>query len=298
MSLREKARAVKAKGEAQRGDFTPTGVPKRMYQYWWNEIPSKKRFRLSERTQNFCHFWRVVAIWAPLMFLRRKAKAFATNVITLTVVGIALVAAAIYALITVDDLFLGILSAIGILIAIAVGVNGFVSGVSMAMDPEDRNLYDMPPKAWALPSMIIALPFGLLGFVATKVVNNWNHNWNRRLLKALGVLAGLAAIALYSVAWAVNWSTTLDVTLWVMAGLALAALCIFTAVKLEAYIEGKRELEREARAELIASMTIEEYDEYRRAVSEPGRVYKFFRGIGDFIILIAQVVRVNKWKIC
>ena len=32
--FRERAAEVKAAGEEARGDFTPNGVPKRMYQWW------------------------------------------------------------------------------------------------------------------------------------------------------------------------------------------------------------------------------------------------------------------------
>ena len=31
---------------------------------------------------------------------------------------------------------------------------------------------------------------------------------------------------------------------------------------------------------------------------EPGRLKKFFAGLGDFFVLAANVVRVKKWKIC
>lgn len=51
--------------DARRGTFTPTGVPYDIYR-WWRQRTTRDIVR-----ENFCHYWRVVLIWAPLMAVRK-----------------------------------------------------------------------------------------------------------------------------------------------------------------------------------------------------------------------------------
>lgn len=66
----ERTRAVRTQGEIARRDWNPQpgSVHLRMYQ-WWQERSKQGYDRPRE---NFCHYWRVVVIWAPLRWLAPK----------------------------------------------------------------------------------------------------------------------------------------------------------------------------------------------------------------------------------
>lgn len=66
-TLREKARKVKSKGAAARRDWSPApgSWMLRVYQWWLKETGK------SISQENFCHFWRVVLVWAPLRWLKK-----------------------------------------------------------------------------------------------------------------------------------------------------------------------------------------------------------------------------------
>ncbi|MDN5835205.1 MAG: hypothetical protein L0H36_01050 [bacterium] len=61
---RERAKSVRKQGEIQRRDWNPQSgsVHLRMYQWW--QARSSRAEDISR--ENFCHYWRVVMIWAPL----------------------------------------------------------------------------------------------------------------------------------------------------------------------------------------------------------------------------------------
>src|SRR4051812_11756485 len=121
-NLRTRASEIKAAGEAERGNFEPTGAPKRLYQYWLSHSTTSRadKVRTGLQRENFCHFWRVVAIWAPLMFLRRGVVKAAENRFVQIAVAIVLAVTFVYALTTLNgwDDFLWILAgALAIVVA-------------------------------------------------------------------------------------------------------------------------------------------------------------------------------------
>jgi hypothetical protein len=65
MSIKDKSDKVLNEGMAKRATFQPPvdSGPLRAYQYWLKSS-GREPFR-----ENFCHFWRVVVIWAPLHFI-------------------------------------------------------------------------------------------------------------------------------------------------------------------------------------------------------------------------------------
>jgi hypothetical protein len=65
MSIKDKSEKVLDEGMAKRATFQPPvdSAPLRAYQYWLKSS-GREPFR-----ENFCHFWRVVVIWAPLHFI-------------------------------------------------------------------------------------------------------------------------------------------------------------------------------------------------------------------------------------
>jgi hypothetical protein len=64
--LRDKVATLRRQGEERRGTYVPAvdGAPLRVYQWWHTKTNSD-----IER-DNFCHYWRVVVFWAPLLGVR------------------------------------------------------------------------------------------------------------------------------------------------------------------------------------------------------------------------------------
>lgn len=65
MSLRDKARQLRSEAEASRGIYQPGADSRsfKIYRWWQRETDSNRS------KENFCHFYRVVLIWAPLRFV-------------------------------------------------------------------------------------------------------------------------------------------------------------------------------------------------------------------------------------
>ena len=264
-NIREKAAEIKAAGEAERGNFMPSGVPLRMYSYWLNNSPSKKAGRINRgmERENFCHFWRVVAIWAPLLFIGRGFVRFIEHPVTLPLFG------TLFAL-TALTLLVWSGAWLGLLLALVLGTG--------------------------IVAVAVAIAFGVL-----YVRDNWWTRGATRFVKTAFVWTSLAALAAFVVFGLTMATLEIGLVFWAYLVAAAAALAgaVFALEQLSTYISGKRAL---ARAEREAA-----YEKYlsgegpnpnEREPREPGRVAKFFSGLGDFIVLIFQVVRVNKWKIC
>jgi len=266
-NFRAKASEIKAAGVAERGNFEPSGVPLRMYNYWLHKSNSDRAEAILDgrRRENFCHFWRVVAIWAPLMFLVHKIEDFAsTRVGQATLVGLVVLALVLGGFLSHG--FLSLL--IGLGIGTAVGLT------------------------------LVGIGFGIHYLIK----RYWNSDWNEPVGTALGIA--------FFVVWGAVMLTMLVVGIiqegwiilvFVLGALAGVALIAFGASALADYISGRRKLKCDAENERVAKMTDEEYVSYREAqlkTREPGKVAKFFSGVGDFLVLAFQVVRVKKWKIC
>jgi hypothetical protein len=289
MSLREKAREVKAAGEAERGNFTPHGAPLKAYNYWLRNSKSKHAFgiKYENKRENFCHFWRVVAIWAPLMWLANHAEYFAAGF------GVIAIGALLYFFITGPTL--DIMAVIGMVIAMIIGFGllafGLLSGVSLACkDDEQRSRVDVPPLRYARFGAIV-LPTSIPGFVLAKLV--FSGYGKQTAITLLTVVA----LVLLGFIIAAGGGMGLLIILGVALGIGLAILTIVGIGALIApYIEGRRAQRKEAALERAKNAPVVESTP--REPRKPSRIEKFFTGLGDFVILLAQVIRVNKWKIC
>lgn len=304
MSLREKAREIKSAGEEARGDFSPEGAPKRVYQFWLSESNSKRAvlIRAKQRTENFCHFWRVVAIWAPLMFMKKSVASFLTS----TPVQIGLIIGAIMALAMggfASANFATFLMIMGIAI---VGVFGFVSGIAwMVGDYHGDTVEPIFKYASVIPTawVPIGVTKGVYGM--NKILPGWDHFLATVVVPVLAVIAitGLIIGGAVALVMAEGWLALLGLIGVLLAAVAVLGLMFFGLDKLGTYIKGRRSMKRRAKDEADDAF----YDEHgyfpwsvenMSPPREPGRISKFFSGIGDFIVLGAQVIRVNKWKIC
>jgi hypothetical protein len=291
VSLKEKTEEVVAEGEANRGVRTPTGVPKRIYDYWLRESNSTKAsaIRSGYRKENFCHYWRVVAIWAPLMFLKHKTETLFEN----RAFQIALVVLAVMLVVGLSLKYHSVLIALGLVVGGAVALAWLLlaglAGIVSAEDGFNQSFEDEPVHqriGWALA------PVAGLFYLGTKAVQKItplakqhpkSFSWTLAALVTLGLavlnfaLGGVTAVAAYALTLAVIYGIY-RLGLW---GFPLLSDKIESA-------HDKRVAERVA--------YFEEHGEY--PTREPGRIVRFFQAVGEFIVFVAQVIRVKKWKIC
>jgi hypothetical protein len=293
-NLREKAREVKEAGVAERGNFTPSGVPKRVYQWWLNESNSKRARKIRAGTQkdNFCHFWRVVLLWAPA----RKLAYLLGRIVPIlgVVVGIAAIAATLIGAILNP---LAALSVLAILAVLVLQAFGAFAGVSAAMTPDLRSDLSMFEDTRLIAVFgVLGLPLFVLSFVIVRFVRFYRDNltdYNKQVgLSVLGlvsVLVGFLGGSGFLLPWILILVTS-AVTLYLLV-LALATV--------SDYISGRRVLAKQRREDLLAVYIAENG---HAPVHVPNaferRMAKIFSGIGDLVVLLAQVVRVKKWGIC
>jgi ABC-type multidrug transport system fused ATPase/permease subunit len=288
VSLRARAQEVKAAGEAERGNFTPTGAPLRVYRYWHDRVNWRKR---PER-ENFCHFWRVVAIWAPLMFLRTKTADFFNHpavIIASLVLGLS---ALVFAVVAGGGaaILLFVVCALAALAYLTLGaLTGTVWGLEEYNDDNERIT-----KAVAGVTFLVSLPV----FLACRLY--------RRYPEAVQniALVALALLVLFIV-------TVMLVQLFVAVGLLVFLAILVTFVGVLAFfvfgipaigrmIQGRRALARAKRLKAMEDGDSKPLPAVK--VSGPSRFERFvsrvFTNIADFIVLVAQVAQVKKWKIC
>lgn len=298
-TYREKAREIKAAGEAKRGDFEPTGVPLRMYDYWLRQSNSKRarQIRWGDRTENFCHFWRVVAIWAPMRALLNAAdKAFP---FVLGAVVLAALVTFVWALFFADGFILGLGYTLVAVVIGALGIAGFLSGIALAIDADSRKTYDLPNGKFMWASVILAAPMAIPMYLIAKAIQGMMWAFSNHEKTSLAVTLGLFATFAFG---SIGLAGGLSAMVLALAGtLTVGAVSIGLTMLfawLSTYVEGKREIDKEKFNEFLTAYSEAHGKPYVAPARKPSKVKAFLRGAGDFIILIGQVVRVNKWKIC
>jgi hypothetical protein len=121
----------------------------------------------------------------------------------------------------------------------------------------------------------------------------WEYvGWGIVGLFALFCIASLVMAFIKTPLAALIWVGILVGTVAVLIGAAMGLS------RLGAIFEKKRRAQYEA--------LVDDYLEGKTDVppwvamheKKPSRVKRFFRGVGDFLVLLAQIVRVKKWKIC
>ena len=283
MSFKSKTERVLAQGRADRANYSPAAgsVPLKMYQFWANERPSKVPPR-----ENFCHYWRVVAIWAPLWFLLTKVEKALDSKTGKWVGGI------LFALAVLSILSLGAPASF-IVLGCILGALYVIAGViigAVSVDDKDEEIPSKVVYAFTLPALI---GVGLGKFVAwasskdkTEVVLDW-------ILKGLfGLLiAGAAALAVYGfIVYPLGGLTVVGILV------GLAAL-VFVFVLVGTYLKDKYDDSKMMRTKFIEEDTGLGFTR-EVAVVEPTKFGKFMIAVADFFNLAFQVVRVKKWKIC
>lgn len=260
MGLRDKAAEIKAAGEAERGNFEPHGAPLRVYNYWLNNSESTKAelIKAGHRRENFCHFWRVVVIWAPLLRVILSLEKFGESKFGKVVMGLVVVAS-IFVLFTTTGALHILLEALGVTLAVSAVVTG---------------LMFLHAQFWN---------------------SEWNDTVSVALMYATGAIGVIALFALLVLGY-LDFGFMFFV--WLLGGLAAVAGTTFLGYSLAEFISGRRAIANErVRAERYAFLE-EHGNFPEDEPREPGMVSKFFTALADFLILSAQIVRVKKWKIC
>lgn len=294
MSLRDKAREVKAAGEAERGNFTPHGKPKELYQWWLDESPSRKarKIRAGTMRENFCHYWRVVLFWVPLRkavyAVDKHEKVFGSILLLPAIVGM------LFVLFTNP---LAILTIIAMATGLVLSGGGIFAGVSAALSERQRNSADLMTNKKAIVCFFIlgfwtAIPVFLITSVIRLYVEHLSE-YDKTIglsLLVMGVLVATSVILGTS-----GLGGLLHVLLVLACAIVLIAFAVLVLVTVATYIDGKRSIAKARRRDRIAVYVAENG---HAPVRQPSKVGKFFSAVGDFIVLLAQVVRVKKWKIC
>jgi len=256
----DKAQEIKAAGVEQRGNFTPSGVPLRLYNWWLDNSPSDKATAIKSgaRKENFCHFWRVVLFWTPLLWSFIKAASAVTSlpgIITLGVIAFL----AFTVVVTTTGSWISFFQMLGVVLGLLAALVGIVIGGEWLNKKCD----------WFGPTIIIGAIVGGIGFV---------------------LFVGFMEVGFILFAY-------------VLAGLAAGAVAIFAGWKVADIVAGRRAIRAAKESEeWDAFVAGEGPNPYDVPTHTPNKFEKmiaaFFSGVGDFLILLTQVVRVKKWGIC
>jgi hypothetical protein len=293
-NFRTKAREVYEQGVEERGNFTPTGKPLAIYKWWAERSPN------APERENFCHFWRVVAIWAPLMWVlegvERLAQKRGVQIYSLLVLLFILG----WLVVTVHSI-----TVIAVVVcAVVYAATGIGTGIYLAI-PQERIDEDWRfDRTWLKPVFVLTLPFALVAFGATKLIRWLAGVWTEKLSNAIliGLLSlwvlfilGMLVQAIIENGWQAVWI--------ILAVIGSAALILGAVIGLTTFLSGLR-AKRKAENKAAEDAAWEDYFNDRgpkpgtKPAREPGAIARFFSGVLDFLILVGQVVRVKKWKIC
>lgn len=255
-NLRERAAQIKAAGEAERDNFQPQGLPLHIYRYWEQRSPhAPSKYG---RTENFCHFWRVVAFWSPLMYIGNAITRVGTSKTGQGVISLVLLVALIVMGVASRDFLQAV-------------VLGFVLGLGLLI---------LGTAAY---------------FIHKSWRKSWNK-WLERFFYVLtGAIMVFAVVALL-VSLFLDFG--LIALLYIVGFVSVVTAFIFGLATLSDFIQGRRAVKRAEYCERLHKMTEEEYEEHTRQSAEPGKVSKFFSALGDVLVFAFQIVRVKKWKIC
>jgi phage shock protein PspC (stress-responsive transcriptional regulator) len=286
-NLRERAREIRDAGAEERGNFQPSGTPLKMYQFWArhsNNVPAR---------ENFCHYWRVVAFWAPLMFLRVKGEDVLTSRVGLSLIAaFAIIALIVAALTTPAGPFI-----LGLFIGVYI-LTGIFTGAIEGLEDEYQASTDVVRVFFWVSILVSGPVYGLCKLV--EWIQGWSYEAKdtaKTVLTFLGVaLAVLLVLGFFTlIILAYGWLAVLMVLGIAAAGVGSFLGLIIGISALADFVSGRR------RVAYYRRLEAQDYDDEPRepvAPKEPGAFRKFMASIGDFIIFAAQVVRVKKWKIC
>ena len=281
--FRSKAEQVYAQGALERGEFTPTGAPKSVYQYWASHA------KHVPKTENFCHFWRVVVFWAPLMRLRQAVG----NLFEHNAAWYAVAAAIVGTLVV-----LGALVSPGFLAPLAIVY--VVAGFVLATDKPFDEMKKTPGLRKAINiTAPVSYPVHYLVRVLRKVPEDVfiYGGLGIALLLIGALLVGLIIEGAHQIGW---W------TLAYVIGVPLAGLAVVVAVVILSNLIDKWKYNRKVKDDELFDKyirgEISHEDYFGTSRREPTRLGLWLKRktqpIRDFGALFWNIIRVNKWKIC
>ena len=182
----KKSEQILKDGAAIRQTFTPepNSAPTRAYKYW----VESSQHGLYPENENFCHFWRVVLIWAPVWWVLNHtilsapveravnkinippipAKAKKVILTSLLVAWCALMAFLLVVAIVQEPVVLLVLLGVGLFVAAFFGILVWIGGITeekrikrRATEREefqkalDAWLYENGPSPWAKPEATV-----------------------------------------------------------------------------------------------------------------------------------------------
>lgn len=291
MSFREKAKAVLAEGAEERKNYSPKAdsVPLRMYNYWANTRPS----RVVPKRENFCHYWRVVAIWAPVWFLLYKFEDFVVTRKGQVILGVVVLVSVALLLSLVGAAAWGIL---GMVLAIAYALFGLIIGLVAVGTRNDSDgfIADMGYKPMNI--FIFSWIAYVIGLGVQKLAGSLSERAWESIGKYVAYACGVAAIGMLLFLLVVGIINA-PLAMLIAAGLIVGTAALVAGLWFLAdFLKSKHRKSVKARTTWV-KQEMDGY-EYEAKVVEPSRLAKFFMTIGDFLNLAFQVVRVKKWKIC
>jgi cation transport ATPase len=152
-------------------------------------------------------------------------------------------------------------------------------------------------RAAAKFAKTFATPFALVhrGYTSLGTESQRKKFWSRAGFAVAG-LFGLAAVAAMGVvAFSDPLSFFVGMAIFVgVIGIIAAGFYLGDLLTRKS----RAEAEERRRAYVYGEISYEECFGPRREAKKPGRVSRFFRHLGDFFLLVGNVIRVKKWKIC
>lgn len=224
----DKKTAVLEKGKAERNRFNPDPESAHFKAY--------KYFLKNGGTQpvqeNFCHYWRVVLIWAPLMALANAIERVFTT---------------------------------------------------RPMRAAGRVLW----KMFSTPFLFVNRVYTSIGTISSR-----EKFWEYVLATSSCAMLALFLI-IGVVAFINNAHDGLIVLACLVAGVAILIGFISGAVYIGEKRDARKRKNRDAYYEYY-----NEHGEYPAVEPKPSKIRRFFSGVLDFAVLLGNIVRVKKWKIC
>jgi hypothetical protein len=185
---------------------------------------------------------------------------------------------------------------LAIIVASLYVIAGMIVGAVWANKRNDPDYGPLRPWAFAgtLPALIgYGVERGLIAYTSSpERVRKTNV-----VLDKLGVvvICLLVAVAVFSLAM---FAITQFSDFLIVVGIfAAAAVLVSAVVFASSYLKAKHAKSVEARTTYVDEEVWPGYT-LTKAVVEPSKFAKFIMGIGDFLTLAFQVIRVKKWKIC
>jgi hypothetical protein len=165
-NAQKRARRVMAEGEAKRRTWNPdpNSAHARVYRWWQN----KTRQYVSQ--ENFCHYWRVVLIWALLHWL---AKPF------LYLLGTAVIGGVVWLTALYADTALAVASVVGLFIYVVYGaVVSLQLAYELNLEKEGVPWLGARPRVVRVLAYVLALPVILFCAIIVSIVMalKWLHD--------------------------------------------------------------------------------------------------------------------------